>query len=143
LRDLYDALPDVDRAELRGTVEIESEEGVERRDFDVVVRDRMGNPLLVADLNDSLEPVSGDMMDGLVSDVEAVSADDSDVASAVYVTASFFEPDALAVAQDATGGGFLSRDKRESFVKTGRKRGFHLCLVETRDDSFYLNVPEL
>jgi len=143
LKDLYAALPEIDRAELGGEIEIEGEEGVERRSFDVVVRDRMGSPLVVADLNDRLEPVSGEMMDALVESAETITTGEDDVASAFYVTTSFFEPDALEVAQDATGGGFLSRDKRASYVKTARKRGFHLCLVETRDGSFYLNVPEL
>jgi hypothetical protein len=142
LGDLYGALPDVDRADLRGTVDVETDEGTVSQTFDVVVRDRMGNPLVVADINDQRAPVSGEQMSDLVDSAVAV-ADDSDVAAAFYVTASFFEPDALEVADEETGGGFLSRDSRESFVKTSRKRGFHLCLVETRDGSFYLNVPEL
>jgi len=112
------------------------------RDFDVVVRDRMGNALLVADLNDRRAPVSADMMDDLVGAAGDVGAA-ADLTGAFYVTASFFEPDALETAESATGGGFLSRDKRESYVKTGRKAGFHLCLVETRDGDFYLTVPEL
>ncbi|WP_432758191.1 DUF7527 domain-containing protein, partial [Halobacterium salinarum] len=47
-------------------------------------------------------------------------------------------------AGDATAsGGLLSRSDRESFVNVGRKAGYHLCLVEDRDDAFHLTVPEL
>jgi hypothetical protein len=59
------------------------------------------------------------------------------------VTASFFEPNALETASEATSGGLLSRDKRESFVRLGRKQGYHLCLVEAREGKFHLAVPEL
>ncbi|WP_432277025.1 DUF7527 domain-containing protein, partial [Halobacterium salinarum] len=57
---------------------------------------------------------------------------------------SFSEPAALEPAGDATAsGGLLSRSDRESFVNVGRKAGYHLCLVEDRDDAFHLTVPEL
>jgi len=59
------------------------------------------------------------------------------------VTESFFEPAALETTGTATSGGLLSREKRASFVKLSRKRGFHLCLVESRSGGFHLNVPEL
>ena len=62
---------------------------------------------------------------------------------AIAVTEAFFEPEALATAEDATGGSLLSRDRRESYVKLSRSRGFHLCLVEDREESFYLSIPEL
>ena len=45
--------------------------------------------------------------------------------------------------EETAGGGFLSRSDRESFVKVGRKAGYHLCLVEDRNDAFHLTVPEL
>ncbi|MFC7137416.1 hypothetical protein ACFQRB_15210 [Halobaculum litoreum] len=45
LRDLFDAIPEVDRAELDGTVTLEEEDGGStEHGFDVVLRDRMGNP---------------------------------------------------------------------------------------------------
>ena len=53
------------------------------------------------------------------------------------------DPDALETATEATGGGILSRDKRESFVRLSRKDGFHLCLVESRDGDFHFSVPDL
>jgi FtsZ-binding cell division protein ZapB len=144
LADLYGALPDVDRAELDGTVAVDTEEGSTSRTFDVVLRDRMGDPLVVAELNAEREPVTGDEMDELVADATAVREGADELSAAMYVTASFFEPAALETAAEETGGGgFLSRSDRESFVKVGRKAGYHLCLVEDRNDAFHVTVPEL
>ena len=148
LRDLYDAIPEIDRVEFDGTVAVSStgEDGQrenEAFEFDVVFRDRMGDPLFVANLNDSREPTTQSMVDTLVSDAVTVAGKHDGLASALSVTASFFEPGALDAVADATGGGLLSRSKRASFVKLSRKNGFHLCLVETREGGFHLNVPEL
>ena len=145
LAELYDALPAVDRAELNGTVEVEPDEETSvSRSFDVVLRDRMGNPLVVADVNTGRDPVTGEEMDALVSDATAIREGSDDLSAAMYVTGSFFEPAALETADEETaGGGFLSRSDRESFVKVGRKAGYHLCLVEDRNDAFHLTVPEL
>ncbi|SEV91235.1 DUF7527 domain-containing protein [Halobacterium jilantaiense] len=145
LSDLYEALPRVDRAELNGTVDVEPDEETSvSRTFDVVLRDRMGNPLVVADVNTGRDPVTGDQMDALVSDATAIREGSDDLSAAMYVTGSFFEPAALETADEETsGGGFLSRSDRESFVKVGRKAGYHLCLVEDRNDAFHLTVPEL
>ncbi|WP_232702112.1 DUF7527 domain-containing protein [Halobacterium wangiae] len=144
LADLYDAIPRVDRAELDGAVEVETEDGSVSRSFDVVLRDRMGEPLVVAELNAEREPVTGDEMQALVDATTAVSEGADDLSAAMYVTASFFEPQALETAAEETGGGgFLSRSDKESYVKVGRKDGYHLCLVEDRNDAFHLTVPEL
>jgi hypothetical protein len=144
LADLYDAIPRVDRAELDGTVEVETEEETVSRSFDVVLRDRMGEPLVVAELNAEREPVTGDEMQALVDATTDVREGTDDLSAAMYVTASFFEPPALETAAEETGGGgFLSRSDRESYVKVGRKDGYHLCLVEDRNDAFHLTVPEL
>jgi hypothetical protein len=145
LADLYEALPRIDRAELNGTVEVEPDEDTSvSRTFDVVLRDRMGNPLVVADVATGRDPVTGDQMNALVSDATAIREGSDDLSAAMYVTGSFFEPAALETADEATsGGGFLSRSDRESFVKVGRKSGYHLCLVEDRNDAFHLTVPEL
>jgi hypothetical protein len=144
LSDLYEALPRVDRAELGGTVEAELEEETVSRSFDVVLRDRMGEALVVAELNDARDAVTGDEMDALVDAANDVREGVEDLSAAMYVTASFFEPRALETASDATdAGGFLSRSDRESYVKVGRKQGYHLCLVEDRNDAFHLTVPEL
>ena len=147
LEDLYDAIPKIDRAELNGVVSVEyTEEGQQRRtqeSFDVVMRDRMGNPLLTANLNDSRQAASESMMSSLVTASSRVGESTDTLAASLLVTASFFEPEALETAAEATSGGLLSRDKRESFVKLSRKRGYHLCLVEAREDKFHLAVPEL
>jgi hypothetical protein len=146
LVDLYGVLSDVDRAELHGAIEVEPgpEGGAERREFDVVLRDRMGSPLIVADVSARRDPVTGEMMDELVNAAAAVEVESDDgIGAALYVTESFFAPDALEAAEEVTGGGFLSRSSKESYVRTDRKRGFHLCLVESREDAFYVTVPEL
>ncbi|QCC50101.1 DUF7527 domain-containing protein [Halapricum salinum] len=147
LADLYDALPRIDRAELNGSVTVSvTEEGEEQRTqehFDVVLRDRMGNPLVVTNLNDSREAATDEMMTNLVTAATRVGESSDHLAGAFFVTSSFFDPDALETAAEASGGGILSRDKRESFVRLSRKDGFHLCLVESRDGGFHLAVPEL
>ena len=148
LRDLYDAIPQIDRVEFDGTVAVSSTDADGQREneafeFDVVFRDRMGDPLFVANLNDSREPTTQNMVDSLVSASDTVVGKHDGLAAALSVTASYFEPGALDAVADATGGGLLSRSKRASYVKHSRKNGFHLCLVETREGGFHLNVPEL
>lgn len=147
LDELFDAIPEIDRAELRGSVSVEyqrdGEQHREQEQFDVVLRDRMGNPLLVADLNTSRDPATGEMMTDLVEAARLVKDTSDTLSSALLVTTSYFQPDALETANEATGGGLLNRGKRKSFVKLSRKRGFHLCLLETRDGNFHVNVPEL
>jgi len=147
LRELYEALPKVDRAEIGGSVSIvtreNGEEHREQRAFDLVLRDRMGNPLFIADLNASRDPTVGGTLDSLVASGSDVAQSNGPFAAAFAVTASFFEPDALEAAGDAVGGGLFSRSKRKSFVKISRKEGYHLCLVESRDGGFHLTVPDL
>ncbi|SDM21715.1 hypothetical protein SAMN04487949_1308 [Halogranum gelatinilyticum] len=147
LDELFDAIPKIDRAELRGDVTLKytenGEEHREQQSFDVVLRDRMGNPLLVANLNGSRDPASEGMMRSLVEHTSRLRESNDSLGAAFLVTASYFAPDALETAADATGGGLLSRGRRKSFVKLSRKQGFHLCLVETRNGDFHVNVPEL
>ncbi|WP_158854611.1 hypothetical protein [Halorhabdus sp. CUG00001] len=147
LADLYDALPRIDRIELNGTTAVEyTEDGQTKRSqesFDVVLRDRMGNPLIVANINDSRQAATEDQMSSLVTAATRIGESNASLAAAMFVTSSFFEPGALETAADATGGGLLSRDKRESYVKISRKQGFHLCLVEAREEQFHMAVPEL
>jgi hypothetical protein len=144
---LYDALPKIDRAELNGAITVQyQDDGEEHRSqesFDVVLRDRMGNPLIVANMNESRQPASQSMMEGLITASQRVGESKESLAGSFLVTSSFFEPEAMEAASDATGSGLLSRDKRESFVKLSRKDGFHLCLVEAREENFNLSVPEI
>ena len=145
LGDLYEAVPRIDRIEFDGTVQVsDSEGGTTTRDFAVVVRDRMGNPLAVAELNDARDPVRGEEMEELISSATTVGDVEESLSGAFYVTASFFEPAALEEAEGvASSGGLFSRSEKESYVKTAGKSGYHLCLVEDRDNSFHVTVPEL
>ncbi|MGM0397692.1 MAG: DUF7527 domain-containing protein [Halobacteriota archaeon] len=145
LQDVYDAISAFDRVEFGGTVDVESESGeTATHAFDVVIRDRMGEPLVVADMNDSRDPVPEESMDRLVSGATDLGETVESLAGAFYVTASYFEPGALERAQAAaSAGGFFSRSDRQSYVKVSRKNGYHLCLVEDRRDAFHLTVPEL
>ena len=145
LRDLFDALPLVDRIEFYGDVTWRDPDAGETitQSFDVVCRDRMGQPLIVANLNDVRDPATGDMMESLVGGASAIAEGVESLDGAFLVTSSFFQPDALETASEATGGGILSRDKRWSYVKLGRRQGYHLCLVEARGDDFHVAVPEL
>ena len=147
LKNLYDILPLVDRAELAGIVDVvyttDGQETRSQESFDIILRDRMGNPLLVANLNDSREAATETMMEDLITAAERVGQTSEQFAGAFLVTRSFFDPGALEVAEEATQGGLLSRDKRKSFVNLSRKQGYHLCLVEARNENFHLAVPEL
>lgn len=144
LRDLFDALPKIDRVAFADAITTRDDEGQEiSQTFDVVCRDRMGQPLLVADLNDARDPATGEMMGELIQRASSIAAGVDTVTAAFLVTASFFEPDALETAAESTGSGLLNRDSRKSFVKLSRKRGFHLCLVEARRGAFHVAVPEL
>jgi hypothetical protein len=145
LGDLYEAIPQIDRIEFDGRVDAIGEDGeAGGGDFAVVVRDRMGNPLAVAELNDERDPVHGEEMGTLVESATAVGDAEPSLSGAFYVTASFFEPAALETAEGAaSSGGLFSRSDKKSYVKTASKSGFHLCLVEDRADSFHVTVPEL
>jgi len=144
---LYEALPKADRAELNGNVSVTyTENGQEHRSqetFDVVVRDRMGNPLVVANINDSRQPATEGQMTDIIQNAERVGNASDSLAAAFLVTSSFFEPEALETAREATSSGLFSRDKRKSFVNLSRKGGYHLCLLEARNKEFHLAVPEL
>ena len=142
LKPLYNALPALDRVEFDATVTLEGADRETAR-FDLVGRDRRGNPLLVAHLEDDHAPTAGATLEEFVTEATAAAESHDTLVAAFAVTSSYFEPAALTVAGDATGGSLLSRSKRKSFVKTSRKGGYHLCLVEDREESFYLSVPEL
>ncbi|WP_178916817.1 hypothetical protein [Natronomonas gomsonensis] len=143
MRHLYDALPEIDRIGFDETIRVgDGQEGREV-DFDIVARDRMGDPLVVANIDESRDPTSGESMGPLVTDASDVCEEHETLAAAFAVTSSFFEPDALSTAREATSGSLLSREKYRSYVKLARKNGFHLCLVESREESFHLTVPEL
>jgi BMFP domain-containing protein YqiC len=139
LAPLYAALPALDRLEFDG--EVETDAGT--MSFDVVGRDRMGQPLVVANLQDVRDPTDETALGTLVTDATAVAESHDSLAGSFEVTSAYFEPAALGTASEATSGSLLSRSKRKSFVKLSRNQGFHLALVEDREESFYLSVPKL
>jgi hypothetical protein len=141
---LYDAIPAVDRIHFDGEVQVGGEEGEsdDARQFDVIFRDRMGGPLLVANLHESRDPTEAGAVTTLIEDARTVAVSAETIGAAVAVTTSYYDPQALKAASNATGGGFLSRSNKESYVKMDRKRGFHLCLIEARDGEFNLKLPD-
>lgn len=146
LADLYDAIPRIDRAELDATVSLADDDTENVPDevrFDVVAFDKRGNPLVLATLNDSREPVTEETLTELEERASAVKVNYPDLAAAFSVTSSYFEPGALEVTEKATSSGFLSRGSKLSYVNPSRKDGYHLCLVESRSEGFHMNVPEL
>ncbi|WIV66314.1 DUF7527 domain-containing protein [Natrialbaceae archaeon AArc-T1-2] len=146
LQDLYDAIPRIDRAELDATISLaddDTEDVPDEVTFDVVAFDKMGNPLIVAALDDARDPASRDLLAGLEEAASAVKANYPDLAAAFAVTASYFEPGALEVSERATSGGLLSRSSKLNYVNLSRKAGYHLCLAEARSGGFHVTVPEL
>ncbi len=101
----------------------------------------MAIPLVVANINNSRERPRGPDV-GSHPERRAGRQRFRVAASAFLVTSSFFEPGALETAEEATSSGLFNRDKRKSFVNL-RERGFHLCLLEARNQEFHLAVPEL
>jgi len=145
LRGVYDAIPQIDRIELHGSVELGTDEDDTpiEREFDVITRDKMGTPLLVANFDESKHPVGGAMVESLIRDAGELSQLEDEFSGAFAVTTSYFDPAALEATADATSGGLLSRSRGKSFVSLSRKRGFHLCLADKLDSGFDLHVPEL
>ncbi|QLD84994.1 hypothetical protein HWV23_04420 [Natronomonas halophila] len=143
MRPLYDALPEIDRISFDDTVAVGEDEEGRDIEFDVVARDRMGDPLVVANMDESRDPTHADSLEPLIDDASDIGMDADRFAGAFAVTSSYFEPDALEAAREATSGSLLSREKYRNFVKLSRNKGFHLCLVESRDESFHMTMPEL
>ncbi|MFD1642096.1 DUF7527 domain-containing protein [Halohasta litorea] len=144
LKGIYEAIPAINRAEIRGSVSLDTddEESIDA-EFDLVVRDKRDQPLFVADFNESNQPVGGAVVNSLVRDGSEIIQHEESFAGAFAVTTSYYKGEALDAAADATGGGLLSASRGKSFVYISRKQGFHLCLIERLGDTFDLHVPEL
>jgi hypothetical protein len=140
---LYEAVPEIDRVFFDETVTFEADDGTVDIEFDVVGRDRNGAPLFVATLEDRRDPTRSDRIERLVTDASDFCAATGSVVAAFAVTASYFEPEAVDVAREATTSSLLRREKHRSYVNLTRTSGFHLCLVEARESAFHLTVPEL
>ncbi|MFO7833243.1 MAG: hypothetical protein R6V31_04115 [Halohasta sp.] len=145
LSGIYETIPAINRAELRGSVELGTDDQGDTLSaaFDLVVRDKRDRPLFVAEFNESKQPVGGGMIESLVRDGSEIVGQTDSFAAAFGVTTSYYKGAALDAAANATGGGFLSASRGKSFVYISRKQGFHLCLVERLGDTFDLHVPEL
>ena len=145
LKGIYEAIPAINRAELRGSVSLGTDDEDEpiEAEFDRVVRDKRDHPLFVVDFNESNQPVGGGMVNSLVRDSSEIIKREESFAGAFAVTTSYYKGEALDAAADATGGGLLSASRGKSFVYTSRKQGFHLSLIEQLGDTFDLHVPEL
>ena len=145
LKGIYEAIPAINRAEIRGSVALgtDDEDDAVDAEFDLVVRNKRDQPVFVADFNESNQPVGGGMVNSLVRDGSEIIQREESFAGAFAVTTSYYKGEALDAAADATGGGLLSASRGKSFVYISRKQGFHLCLVEKLGDTFDLHVPEL
>ncbi|MFO7928006.1 hypothetical protein [Natronomonas sp.] len=143
LRPLYDALPGIDRIGFDETVAVGN--GTEGREvtFDIVARGKKGNPLVVIEFDRRRDPTRAEAIEPFVTDASDVCEDYESLAGAVAITSSYFEADAMGAVEEATSTSLLSRSKHRSYVKLSRANGYHLCLVEARDGSFNLTVPEL
>ena len=143
VRPLYDALPDIDRIGFEETIAVG--DGTEGREigFDIVARDKSGHPLVVAAFDRGRDPTYADAVEPFVADATDVCAGHETLAGAVAITSSYFESDAMSVVGEATSSSLLSRSRYRSYVKLSRANGYHLCLVESREGSFNLTVPEL
>ncbi|MFB6086795.1 MAG: hypothetical protein ABEJ84_08360 [Halodesulfurarchaeum sp.] len=143
LGDLFEAISEIDRVEFDGRVTVDPESGGDRQ-FALVMRDRMGNPLVLGEYSDDRNPVRDEELETLLDGARDVAAAIESLAGVFYVTASFFEPAALERAENAaSSGGLFSRQEKASFVTPDSGTGFHLGLVEDRSQAFHVTVPKL
>jgi hypothetical protein len=149
---LFEAIEGIDRIDIDGEVSVDrgsadvdadTDAGEETMSFGVVCRGKMGAPLFVADFSDSRDPTRASTIESMLDRTTPVAESNESLAAAIVVTTSFFDANAMETAVDATRGGLFSRSSQRSYVKLSRKHGFHLCLVEARDEDFFLTVPDL
>ena len=144
LENLYDALPGVDRAEFDGTVRAgRQNSGEPGTAFDIVFRNRTGEPLVLADIDEGWGPTDKKPVSELLDRSRRVAERRRSVDSVFLVTSTFFEPEAQEAVRGATRRRNDEPDSRMSFVKTTRGGGYHVCLAETRNDGFHLSRPEI
>ena len=142
---VYDAFPEIDRVELRGEVVlgVDDEGGTITKTFDMVVRNKMGDPLFVVQIEDSPQPIDPSVIEQLIRDGNDLATHTDAFCGVFVVSTSYYGPAALEAVSDATSGGLLSRNKKKAFVSVSRKRGFHVCLTDRLNGEFDLRVPEL
>lgn len=138
LRTLLDGLRHLDRIDFNHHIE----QADEHR-FDVVARDRVGKPLIVASVDPGRQATTVDTIRELLdASTDLAKATDTFVA-ALLVTESFFESPVIEAADEATSTGLLSRSDKLSYVHVSRSVGYHLCLVEYRSDAAHVTKPAL
>ena len=142
---LFEAITAIDRVELYGeiTTSVPDEDEPISRPFDIIARNKVGDPLIIADVNTTTAPTTRAMTRALSEKIMDLAPEIPDIAAGFYVTESFYDPGALQVIADAVSSGIIPRTNKRSYVRIGRGRGFHLCLSERRGEEFYLNVPDL
>jgi hypothetical protein len=144
LGDVYDAIPEIDRAEFDETVTGHGDEGEEPGTvFDIVLRNKTGEPLFLVDVDEGRDPTRGRLMSELLDRSRHVAEAEGSVAGVFLITSSFFDANAHEVVREATKSGFFDRDSRASFVKISRNTGYHACLIEARDGGFHLSRPDI
>jgi hypothetical protein len=142
---LFEAITAIDRVELYGEISttVADEDDPISRPFDIIARNQVGDPLIVADVNTTTAATTRAMTRATVEKISDLAPEIPDIAAGFYVTESFYDPGALQVIADAVSSGIIPRTNKRSYVRVGRGRGFHLCLTERRGEEFYLNVPDL
>ncbi len=138
LADLVEAIESVDRVDFQEPVE-----GLEDHRFDVVARDRVGNPVIVADVDPGRSATPQAVLTDLVTATSEAAVAADTIGAAMLVTESFFDPGALEAAEEATNAGLLNRSDKAAYVRVSRGTGYHLCLIECREETFHLTSPTL
>ena len=143
-KSLYRAIPDMDRIQLRESVETISKEGESRRHrFDIIVLNEEGDPLIVANVNDDLDPTGGEMVTELVESASRLAEGKDTLVAAFLVSSSYHSKEAREVAVQKMKGKKRSW-KGDPRIKVSRKKSFYLGLVECREgEEVHLLFPEL
>ena len=134
----------MDRIQLRESVETISKEGESRRHrFDIIVLNEEGDPLIVANVNDDLDPTGGEMVTELVESASRLAEGKDTLVAAFLVSSSYHSKEAREVAVQKMKGKKRSW-KGDPRIKVSRKKSFYLGLVECREgEEVHLLFPEL
>lgn len=149
LKSLYKAIPKIDRIQLRSSVETMGKDGDSRRyRFDVIMVDAEGRPLIVANVNDDLDPTGGEMVTELVETASKVAECESTLVAAFLVSSSYHSKEAREVATEKMKGKRRSKKGdskiKDPRIKVSRKDKYYLGLVECREgEEVHLKFPEL
>jgi len=149
LKSLYRAIPRIERVRLRSVVETFEKEGDSRRyRFDVIMDDAEGRPLIVANVNDDVDPTGGEMITELVDSASKVAEYEDTFVAAFLVSSSYHSKETREVATKKIKGKRRSRKGdskiKDPRVKVSRKSKYYLGLVDCREgEEVHLVFPEL